>query len=175
MHGSTGVSLHLIIHHTLPVASADTHTHTCWGFHCSRLADCLRSDCMLPWDNTVTPPFLLPHISRHTMETLCTLSRSVRCVYGGQEEDMRLPVWRRVKVNKPQLAGRYLNHNTGCLLYSCARAGSRRLHVDNLSAASSLNLTPVPAGSLRHELKYGFRTEKEADSCRKDRKHTFTC
>lgn len=65
----------------------------------------------------------LPHISLCTMDTLCTVEppqwESSVCLWETEEEEMLQAGWRQVKVNTLTLAGRYLNHNTGCLLYSC--------------------------------------------------------
>lgn len=105
MHDSSRGSLHLIMLNTLPVAS-----------------DCLlclsvvsvSSDFMLPWDNTVIPPLPLCvcpplRFSLHNGDFVyfSALPVSVLGVFirGSEEREMRLQVWRQVKVNKLSSVG----------------------------------------------------------------------
>lgn len=126
-----GGSLHLIIAYTLPVASP----HTLW-----------LTGCMLPWDNTVIRT--LPLLWSSTQWRPCVLSESVRCVYERGAEEMSLPVWRQVKVNKLSLVRRDLNHNTGCLLYSRTLAGSRKQRVETTCLCASTLLLTSPRSVL---------------------------
>lgn len=101
-----------------------------------------RNESIQPWNGSYSCSS-----SAHGGDPVYLSAHSLLGLFMKEEEEIRLPVWRVIIVNKLSLVEQYLNQNTGCVLCWWLQAGSRRRHVETtclLTQPSSHNLPYFP-------------------------------